>query len=400
MNSVERHLLMTISPTRVDPAVLRAVGTVTPTNDDPAFIATFGQALRDLRSVLEAERCQPFIFPGTGTLGMETLVVNWLEPGAKLLVASTGYWGDRFAEVARRHGVVVHHATVPPGEGPDMAALEAELAQGHYKALAWTHVDSSTGVRVDCAAMATLARRYCALSLVDGIAGAAAEPFFQDECDVDVYLTASPKAIACPAGLVLITAGQRAMEALSRRTSRPLAYSLDLTEWQPVMSALERGEMAYFNTPAINLTMGLAVGLELILQEGLEARWARHARIATAMRAAFTAMGLTLVAQEGVQSNALSTLYYPAGVGRELLTEMKAEGIILAGGYHPTLGPRTFRIGHLGWVTPADALATIAALERTLSRLGALSPDRHGAGVMALQNALATPSIAPALASR
>jgi alanine-glyoxylate transaminase/serine-glyoxylate transaminase/serine-pyruvate transaminase len=400
MNSVERHLLMTISPTRVDPAVLRAMAVVTPTNDDPAFIRTFGRALEDLRKVLEAERCQAFIFPGTGTLGMETLVVNWLEPGAKLLVASTGYWGDRFAEVARRHGVVVHHASVPAGDGPDMAALEAELAQGHYKAVAWTHVDSSTGVRVDCAAMASLARRYCALSLVDGIAGAAAEPFFQDECDVDVYLTATPKAIAVPAGLVLITAGSRAMEALARRTSPVLVYSLDLTQWLPVMEAMERGEFGYFNTPAINLTMALSVGLRLIIEEGLEARWARHAKVAFALRAGLAALGLQLVAQEGVQSNAMSTVFYPTGVGRELLSEMKVEGIVLAGGYHPTLGPRTFRIGHLGWVTPADALATVAALERCLARLGVLSPDRQGAGVTALQNALATPSIAPALAAK
>jgi alanine-glyoxylate transaminase/serine-glyoxylate transaminase/serine-pyruvate transaminase len=397
-NSVERHILMTISPTRSDPAVLRSMGTVTPTADDPGFVQTFGEALRDLKLVLEAERCHAFIFPGTGTLGMEALVANWLEPGAKLLVASTGFWGDRMAEVARRHGVVVHHATVRPGEGPDMGALEAELATGVYKALAWTHVDSSTGVRVDCAAMATLARRYCALSLVDGIAGAAAEPFFQDECDVDVYLTATPKAIAVPSGLVLITAGKRAMDALARRTSPVLCYALDLTQWQPVMEAYERGEFGYYNTPAINLSLALATGLRLILEEGLEARWARHARVANAIRAGLQALGLQLVAEEGVQSNALSTVYYPVGVGRELLAEVKAEGVVLAGGYHPQLGPRTFRIGHLGWVTPADAVATIAAIERALTRLGALAPDRQGAGLMACHQAFSAPSIAPALA--
>ena len=399
MNSVERHLLMTISPTRVDPAVLRAMGTNTPTADDPAYIESFADALGDLRKLLEAERCKAYIFPGTGTLGMEALIANWLEPGAKVLVASTGFWGDRFAEVARRHGVVVTHATVPPGAGPDMAALEAELATGTYKALAWTHVDSSTGVRVDCAAMAVLARRYCALSLVDGIAGAGAEPFFQDECDVDVYLTATPKAIGVPAGLVLITAGARAQEALARRTSPVLVYSLDLTLWQPVMEAFESGAFGYFNTHALNLTMGLTVGLKLILAEGLENRWARHARIAMALRAGLTALGLRLVAEEGVRSNAMSTVFYPPGVGKELLAEVKAEGVVLAGGYHPVLGPQTFRIGHLGWVTPADALATIAAIERALARLGALPPDRQGAGIAAVQNTLSSPLIAPTLAT-
>lgn len=396
-NSVERHILMTISPVRVDPRVLRAMAVPPPTNDDPAFVAAFGTALKALRTLLGAPSCQPFIIPGTGTLGMEVLVANWLEPGAALLVVSTGFWGDRFAEVARRHGVKVTHLQVAPGEGPDFSVVETELASGAYKAVAWTHVDSSTGVRVDSAAMAALARRYCALSLVDGIAGAGAEPFYQDACDVDVYLTASPKAIACPAGLILISAGARAVEALDRRTSPPLGYAIDLTEWKPVMQALEAGRFGYFNTPAQNLTLALKVGLELILAEGLEARWTRHARLANAMRAGLEALGLALVAQPGVRSNALSTVRYPRGVGRELLEAVKAEGIVLAGGYHPTIGPETFRIGHLGWVTAADVIATIDALGRCLVRMGALSPDRAGAAVAAAGAALTGPVNEPAL---
>ena len=397
-NSAERHLLMTISPTRVDPRVLRAMAVPPPTNDDPAFVAAFAAALKMLRTLMGAPACQPFIFPGTGTLGMETLVVNWLEPGARLLVASTGFWGDRFADVARRYGVSVTHATVPPGEGPDLAALEAELASGTYKAVAWTHVDSSTGVRVDCAQMATLARRYCALSLVDGIAGAGAEPFYQDACDVDVYLSASPKALACPAGLILISAGARALDALERRTAPPLGYATDLTAWKPVMQALEANRFAYFNTPAQNLTLALKVGLELILEEGLEARWTRHARLAGALRTGLEALGLQLVAAPGLRSNALSTVRYPAGVGRALLDEMKAEGVVVAGGYHPTIGGETFRIGHLGWVTSADVIATIEALGRCLMRLGAVNRERAAAALTATSQALAGPVHEPALA--
>lgn len=396
-NSVERHILMTISPVRVDPRVLRAMAVPPPTNDDPAFVAAYGAALKMLRTLLGAPSCQPFIFPGTGTLGMEALVANWLEPGNALLVVSTGFWGDRFAEVARRHGVKVTHLQVPPGEGPDFGVVETELASGVYKAVAWTHVDSSTGVRVDSAAMASLARRYCALSLVDGIAGAGAEPFYQDACDVDVYLTASPKAIACPAGMILISAGARALEALERRTSPPLGYAIDLTEWKPVMQALEAGRFGYFNTPAQNLTLALKVGLELILEEGLEARWTRHARLAGAMRAGLEALGLELVAAPGVRSNALSTVRYPRGVGRELLEAVKAEGIVLAGGYHPTIGAETFRIGHLGWVTAADVVATVEAIGRCLVRLGAIPSERAGAAVAAAGASLTGPVHEPAL---
>lgn len=396
-NSVERHILMTISPTRADPRVLRAMAVTPPTADDPAFLAAYGGALKNLRTVLGAPSCQPFIFPGTGTLGMEALITNWLEPGARLLVASTGFWGDRFAEVARRFGVAVTHMTVAPGAGPDMAAIEAELASGTYKAFAWTHVDSSTGVRVDCAALATLARRYCALSLVDGVAGAGIEPFYQDACDVDVYLTASPKGLACPSGLVLITAGARALDALERRATPPMGYATDLIEWKPVMQAMEAGRFGYFNTPALNLTMAMHVGLALILEEGLESRWTRHARLANAMRAGLEALELQLIAQPGFRSNALSTVRYPAGVGRELLEACKADGVVLAGGYHPTIGPETFRIGHLGWVTGADVTATIEVLARNLYKLGAVRREQVGEALAAVSAALLGPVHEPAL---
>ena len=398
LNSVERHILMTISPVRVDPRVLRAMATPPPTADDPGFVASYGAALKMLRTLLGAPSCQPFIFPGTGTLGMEALVANWLEPGAALLVVSTGFWGDRFADVARRHGVKVTHLQVPPGEGPDFGVVETELASGVYKAVAWTHVDSSTGVRVDSAAMAALARRYCALSLVDGVAGAGAEPFYQDACDVDVYLTASPKGLACPSGMILISAGARALEALDRRTTPALGYAIDLSEWKPVMQAYEGGKFGYFNTPALNLTLALKVGLELILEEGMETRWTRHARLANAMRAGLEALGLELVAQPGVRSNAMSTIRYPRGVGRELLDAVKAEGVVLAGGYHPTLGPETFRIGHLGWVTSGDVITTIEALGRCLARMGAVAGDRPGAALAAVSQALRGPVHEPALA--
>jgi alanine-glyoxylate transaminase/serine-glyoxylate transaminase/serine-pyruvate transaminase len=364
-------ILMTVSPTRAHPDVLRAMATPPPAIDDPASLAAFGSAIRSLRQVLGAPSGQIFILPGTGTLGMETLVANWLAPGDRLLVASTGYWGDRFAIVARRHDVIVHRVAVAPGLPPDVGAVEQALLEDNYRALAWTHVDSSTGVLADTAPLAALARRYGALSLVDGVAGAGAEPFSQEADDVDVYLTATPKALAVPAGLILVSAGPRALHVLERRTHPPLVYALDLIEWLPVMRALERGSFAYFNTPALNLVLALDVGLARVLEEGLEARWARHRRLAAALRAGTDALGLAIVALPTCRSSVLTTFRYPEGIGRELVAAMRDEGVVVAGGFHPEIGDRSFRIGHLGWVCESDVLATLAALDRTLVRLGA-----------------------------
>lgn len=386
MNSAERHVLMTISPTRYDPAVLRAMATVPPVGDDPEFLGAFGDALRDLRAIMGAPDCRAFILPGSGTLGMEAVMVNWLEPGEKVLVVSTGYWGDRWAEIARRQGAEVCHLQVEPGAGPDLAAVEAELSKGGYRALAWTHVDSSTSVRLDPRPLAELARRHDVLSMVDGICAAGAERFEQDACGVDVYLAASPKALSVPAGLILLTASPRAMTLLERRATPVGVYSLDLTLWGPVFEQIEQGRFAYFNTPATSLVLALAVGFKQLLAEGLEARWSRHERLAGALRAGAHALGIEGVARPALRSNALSVLRYPPGIGRELVAAMRDEGVLVAGGYHPILGAATFRIGHLGWVSAHDVLATLGALERSLLRLGAAV--KPGAGVTAAQAAL------------
>lgn len=391
MNSAERHVSMTISPTRYDPAVLRTMATVPPTGDDPLFIQAFAQALRDLRTIMGAESGRSFILPGSGTLGMEAMVANWLEPGLRVLVVSTGYWGDRLAEIARHHGAEVLVVASEPGMGPNLAEIESELAKGGFAALAWTHGDSSTAVRSDNRALARLANRHGALSLVDGICAAGAEPFNQDQEGVDVYLAASPKALSVPAGLILLTVSPRAMGALERRQSPPLIYSLDLRRWGPVFAEIEAGRFAYFNTPATSLVLALSVGLKQILEEGIQRRWERHARLASAIRAAACALGLEIVASEDVRSNALTVLRYPKGVGRELVGMMKAEGVLIAGGYHPTLGPETFRIGHLGWVSEADVLATVGALERVLCHLGVRSTS--GKGMTAAQEGLNSPPL-------
>ena len=359
--------LLTISPTRAHPDVLRAMAEQQISNDDPAVIAAFRSSLLAFGEVLGSAACQGFIVPGTGTLGLDALAANWLTPGARVLVASTGYWGDRFALVAERHGADVHHAKVAPGAPPDIDAIERELREGGYTALAWTHVDSSTGVCADNAALANLAWRHGALSIVDGIAAAGAEPVRQDERGIDVYLTATPKALAVPAGLFLISASARALEALEQRSEPVRVYALDLLEWLPVMRAFEAGQFAYFNSPALNLVVALSVGLQRILDEGLEARFARHARTANLLRDKLRGIGIEPVARDDCRSAALTAFWYPEGIDKRMLSAVRDEGVLLAGGYHPEIGARTFRIGHFGWVNDADVQKAVVAIGRVLA---------------------------------
>ncbi|HET9451242.1 MAG TPA: alanine--glyoxylate aminotransferase family protein, partial [Aggregicoccus sp.] len=223
---------------------------------------------------------------------------------------------------------------------------------------------------------------------VDGVCATAGEAFHQEAWGADVYFTASQKAVGVPPGLALLTASPRAMAAWRARKRPVASVYADFAEWLPIMEAYESGRASYFATPAVNLVCALEVSLGQLLAEGMEARFARHVRLARAFREGCRALGLqSLPLREEVTANTLSALYYPEGVDAGLVAAARAEGVVLAGGLHPELKARYFRVGHMNAVSESDVLATVGALERALARVGhrASSP---GAGVAAAQASL------------
>jgi alanine-glyoxylate transaminase/serine-glyoxylate transaminase/serine-pyruvate transaminase len=185
---------------------------------------------------------------------------------------------------------------------------------------------------------------------------------------VDVYLTASQKAIGAPPGLALSVFSQDALAA-RRALSTPPPLGLDLDSWQPIMTAYEAGQPSYFATPATSLIAAVAVALDELVAEGVGTSWARHARVADELRASWSDMGLELLVESpAIAANTLSAIRYPRGMGPELVGRIKANGVICAGGLHPKLKAEYFRVGHMGWVTTQPALLahTVAAVKAAL----------------------------------
>ncbi|HYO72791.1 MAG TPA: alanine--glyoxylate aminotransferase family protein [Archangium sp.] len=371
-------------PVEFDPEVMRALGTKTASHVAPEFISIFGRALKKVREVCLAPSGQPFVVAGSGTLAMELAVANLVEPGERALVVNTGYFSDRMALLLERYGAEVVQEKCAPGEVPEVAAVERVLASGRFKVMTVTHVDTSTGVLAPVEALVKAAGRHGVLSVVDGVCATAGETFHQEAWGADVYLTASQKAIGVPPGLALLSVSQKAMNAWrSRRTPVRSLYA-DFAEWLPIMEAYEAGRAAYFATPPVNLVYALEVSLGQILREGMEARFARHRRMAQAFRAGWKALGLkTLPVNESVTANTLSALYYPEGVDAAMLGRAREQGVVLAGGLHPQLKTRYFRVGHMNVVGPGDVLATVGAVERALAAAG--HKAQPGAGVAAAQ---------------
>lgn len=386
----ERTLLMIPGPIEFEPEVLRAVGRQTTSHTDPEFAKAFGRALGRMRDVFLAPTAQPFIVAGSGTLAMEMAVANLVTHGDRALVVNTGYFSDRMGEILSRYGAEVTHvrAPAPAFDVPALADIERALTGASFKLVTVTHVDTSTGVRAPVEAIAKLARASGALVVVDGVCSVGGEELRQDAWGVDVALTASQKAMGVPPGLALVSVGPRALDAWRARKTKVGSLYLDFGEWLPIMEAYEKGQAAYFATPAVNLVLGLDVSLAQIMSETMDARTLRHRRLAGAFRAAWRALGLrTLPVREDITANTLSALYFPHDVDASLVGRVRAEGVVLAGGLHPEVKTKYFRVGHMGALRESDVVATVGAIERALLAGG--HPIAPGVGVSAAQGFLA-----------
>jgi alanine-glyoxylate transaminase/serine-glyoxylate transaminase/serine-pyruvate transaminase len=384
----DRKLLMIPGPIEFTPEVLRAMGMATTSHVAPNFIEAFGQALERLRQVFLCPNGQPFVIAGSGTLAMDIAAANLIEPGDKALVVNTGYFGDRFAAILERYGAVVTHVRAPAvGDAPALDKVEAALKEGDFKLMTITHVDTSTAVAADVKRLAALGRQYGALVIVDGVCSVAGEEMRQEEWDIDLALTASQKAIGVPPGLALVVAGPRALGAFHRRENPVSNYYADWTLWLPIMEAYEDRRPSYFGTPPVNLIWALNVSLGQIMEEGMDARFARHRKMSAAVKAAVAALGMKQVpVSPDKAATTLTAPYFPEGVDRTMLGYVKQAGVILAGGLHPDIKARYFRIGHMGVVSGSDVLSTVGAIEKGLAQAG--YEFEPGAGLAAAQAVL------------
>lgn len=368
-------LLMIPGPIEVSPAVIEAGSGKPPGHLAADFIEAFGHSLEQMRVIWKASAdSQPFLVAGSGTLAMEIAATNVVDPGEPVVVVQTGWFSDRMAEMARRRGARVTVVESPAGETPSLDDIAAAMTKTRAKVLFATHVDTSTGVRCDAAAYAALATEHGALSVFDGVCATAAERFDMESWGADIYLTGSQKAIGLPAGLALLVASPRALAKRSRLAVAP-PMTMDFESWLPIMKSYEARGKGYFATPATSLVKALPVAFgELLSEDGIDGCFARHQRGADAFRAAWSAMGLSLVASRPeLAANTLSAVRYPEGVGPSLVGRIAERGVVVAGGLHPDIKTEYFRVGHMG-----DVLRRPDALETTVRAIAdALTAEGH-----------------------
>jgi aspartate aminotransferase-like enzyme len=361
----EKRYLVTPGPTPVPPEVL--AGTAVPMihHRTPEFREILARVVERLQTVFRTEN-DVLVFTCAGTAAMESAVSNLCSPGDRVLVVSHGYFGERWATIARTFDCEVEHLRYAWGEAPHPDEVGSRLEEmGDARAVYVTHSETSTGVVSDLQAISERISGSGALVCVDAISSLAAVPLESDAWGLDVVLTSSHKALMCPAGLAAASVSPAAFEAARKATSP--RYYLD---WETTRVAQEKGQNPF--SPAISLVRGLDVALDLILREGLEAVYERHVRLGRACRAGVRAMGLELFSPDEDRSAVVTAIRMPEGVdGSAIALSMRERsGVTIIGGQGEVKG-KIVRIGHIGYVDVYDITTALAALELALVEAGA-----------------------------
>ncbi|HVF52463.1 MAG TPA: aminotransferase class V-fold PLP-dependent enzyme [Actinomycetota bacterium] len=317
-------------------------------------------ALGELLGASEA----PYLIPGTGTTCLDAAIANVFEPGQKVVVANTGFFGIRLQEIAGQHELQIVEVPVEPGAPIDPARI-AEVASGAHGILT-VHVETATGVRHPIEEIAAVARDAGAVYVVDGIASVGGELADVDGMGIGALVTGTQKGLETPPGLGILALGASGRERVSARTRRPASWYLDLANWDKY-----RTEWASWHphpvTMPTNLVMVLRASIARILDAGLESWVGRRADLAKRCREGLRGLGLEPVPQPGYEANLVVAAWTDdaAAIQKRVLED---EGIMISGGLIPTQG-KAIRIGLMGrTATPEMVDRVVGAIETALAR--------------------------------
>ncbi|KAI1297374.1 alanine--glyoxylate aminotransferase [Xylaria venustula] len=381
MSSQPSHPTLLIpGPIEFDDAVLQSMSHYSESHVGPAFVATFGETLSLLRKLFQttSSSSQPFVLSGSGTLGWDLVGANLIEPGENALVLSTGYFGENFGDCLKVYGANVDILRAPVGSRPQLPEIEQALKSKKYKLITVTHVDTSTAVLSELKNLSETVQRVSpdTLLIVDGVCSVGGEDIEFDAWKLDGVVTASQKAIGCPAGLSISMFSGKAIQALEARKSPPASYFASMKNWRPIMQNYEAKKPSYFATPSPQLIHALHTSLSQILTKPLSERFAKHKEISDKIKKAVTDLGLKQVASNpDDQAHTMTAIFLPESVkATDLLPKLANSGVIFAGGLHKEIGPKYVRFGHMGVsvTDPArgDIDKAIAALKNGLADCG------------------------------
>lgn len=361
------RVLLGPGPSEVPPRVLSAMGSPTIGHLDPEYLRLMDEARQMLRDVFRTKNELTLATSGTGSAGMEAAVVNLIEPGDEMIVGVNGVFGTRMRDVAQRAGATVHSVETDWGKTIEPDAVSAALKKNpRTKVLGIVHAETSTGAHQPLEEISKLVHDAGALLLVDAVTSLGGVELRIDDWRIDACYSGTQKCLSCPPGLSPMTFSPAAVVAMDRRKSKVQSWYLDLSMLRQYWGE----QRVYHHTAPINMNYALHEALRIVLEEGLEARQARHTLNHRALRGGVEAIGLKFVPDRSLTS--LNAISIPAGVDdarvrRKLLTDF---GIEIGAGLGPFKG-NAWRIGLMGHSSSRrNVTLVLAALEQLLTAEG------------------------------
>jgi alanine-glyoxylate transaminase / serine-glyoxylate transaminase / serine-pyruvate transaminase len=363
------RVLMGPGPSEVPARVLAALAQPTIGHLDPEYLRIMDETRALLQQVFRTQNRLTLAVSGTGSAGMEACVANLVEPGDDVIVCVAGAFGARMADMAERHGATVHTVEVPWGATVAPEAVgKALAAHPRAKLVGIVHAETSTGAHQPLEEISTLVHAHGGpLLLVDAVTSLGGHELAVDDWRIDACYSGTQKCLSCPPGLAPVTFSQSALDVMERRKTKVRSWYLDMSLIRNYWSA----DRAYHHTAPVNMTYALREALLCLVEEGLEARIARHRRNHLALRAGLEALGLAYIPERSLAP--LNAVRIPDGVDdakarARLLGDF---GIEIGGGLGPFKG-RAWRIGLMGASSSRrNVTLVLGALETVLAEGGA-----------------------------
>jgi len=355
-------------PSPVDRRVLQAMTTPVLGHLDPLFLVCMDDIKDLLRYTFETDNRMTFPISGTGSAGMESCIVNLIEPGDEAVICINGFFGERLHEMTERAGGKPVPVRADWGTPIDKNKIEDALKSHNARVLAIVQAETSTGVLQDLSGLGEMAHRYGALLIVDAVTALGTHPVSVDAYQIDACYSCSQKGIGAPPGLAPVTFSERAVDYIRKRRTRVQSWYLDVTTIEKYWGS----DRAYHHTAPISMNYALREGLRLLAEEGLEPRWARHELNHTAFVAGAEAMGLRMAVAPGSRLWSLNAVAVPEGVddARVRARLLEDSNIEIGSGLGPFKG-RVWRIGLMGFgSTRENVLLILEALRSAMAAEG------------------------------
>jgi len=358
------RILMGPGPSNVPTRILQAMSAPCIGHLDPYFLSTMNEAQQLLRHLFQTENAMTIPVSGTGSAGMETCLVNLVEPGDEVVVCVNGVFGTRMSDIVTRIGGKLIRVEGEWGRAIDPEALGEAIKGRRPKLVAVVHAETSTGVCQPLEEFATMAHAAGALFLVDAVTSLGGMPVALDKLKIDAAYSGTQKCISCPPGLSPISFGESAIEKLDARKRPVVSWYLDMTMVRDYWGS----ERKYHHTAPINMIYGFREALRIIAEEGLENRFDRHLLNHRALVAGIEGMGLSMLVPEAERLPMLNAVCIPDGaddlkVRKALLNDFDIE----IGGGLGALAGKIWRVGLMGHTSqPKNVFLFLSALETIL----------------------------------